>query len=256
MREIDKQAFAAFLTELRKEKGWTQKDLAEKLFVSDKAVSKWERGLSLPDISLLIPLAEALGVTVTELLEGKRLENPKTMEPEAVERLVKKALSLSGEDGEHSDKKRRAVIFAGILAASVLLWVIDFLLIRRPCTTEYTLLLFCAMAAFFGGYAWIFMKERLPDYYDENRISCYSDGVFRMNLPGVRFHNRNWPGVLKALRWWAAVTLLAAPVISFLTAWLAVDAHTSLWFQMALLFSFLGGMFLPVYLAAAGAADK
>lgn len=46
MFEIDKERFGAFLLELRKEKGYTQKQLAEKLFVSDKAVSKWERGVS------------------------------------------------------------------------------------------------------------------------------------------------------------------------------------------------------------------
>ena len=44
--ELNKQAFGSFLAQLRREKGWTQKDLAEKLYVSDKAVSKWERGVS------------------------------------------------------------------------------------------------------------------------------------------------------------------------------------------------------------------
>lgn len=44
---IDKAAFGVYLAERRREKGFTQKDLAEKLFVSDKAVSKWERGVSL-----------------------------------------------------------------------------------------------------------------------------------------------------------------------------------------------------------------
>ncbi len=47
MYEIDKEAFGTFLAQLRKEKGMTQKDLAERIFVSDKAVSKWERGGSL-----------------------------------------------------------------------------------------------------------------------------------------------------------------------------------------------------------------
>ena len=47
MFEIDKKKFGAFLSQLRKEKGYTQKDLAQKLFLSDKAVSKWETGLSL-----------------------------------------------------------------------------------------------------------------------------------------------------------------------------------------------------------------
>ena len=53
MYEIDYAKFGTFLSQLRREKGMTQKELAERLFLSDKAVSKWERGLSLPDIALL-----------------------------------------------------------------------------------------------------------------------------------------------------------------------------------------------------------
>ena len=64
MNGIDKERFGAFLAVLRKEKGLTQRALAERLYVSDKAVSKWERGLSLPDVALLTPLSEALGVGV------------------------------------------------------------------------------------------------------------------------------------------------------------------------------------------------
>ena len=51
MYELDKAAFGRFLAQLRREKGMTQKELAATLYVSDKAVSKWERGLSVPDIS-------------------------------------------------------------------------------------------------------------------------------------------------------------------------------------------------------------
>ena len=75
MFEINKDAFGGFVQMLRKEKGFSQKDLAQKLMVSDKAVSKWETGHSLPDITLLVPLSDALDVTVTELLECKRMEN-------------------------------------------------------------------------------------------------------------------------------------------------------------------------------------
>lgn len=53
---------------LRKEMGWTQKELAERLHITDKAVSKWERGLNFPELSLLEPLSAALGVTVADLL--------------------------------------------------------------------------------------------------------------------------------------------------------------------------------------------
>lgn len=63
-----------FISELRKEKGLTQKELAEKLNVTDKAVSKWETGRSAPDISLLTSLSEALGVSVIEILNGERIE--------------------------------------------------------------------------------------------------------------------------------------------------------------------------------------
>ena len=62
MYELDKAAFGRFLAQLRREKGMTQKELAATLYVSDKAVSKWERGLSVPDISLLVPLADIEGV--------------------------------------------------------------------------------------------------------------------------------------------------------------------------------------------------
>ncbi len=60
---------------LREGKGYTQKRLAEMVMVSDKAVSKWETGKGLPDISLIEPLAKALGVSVAELLSGERIEN-------------------------------------------------------------------------------------------------------------------------------------------------------------------------------------
>ena len=79
MNEINLEKFGAFISEKRKVLGMTQKELAEKLFLSDKAVSKWERGLSLPDVSVLMPLAQALGVTVTELLEGEELKHEETI---------------------------------------------------------------------------------------------------------------------------------------------------------------------------------
>jgi transcriptional regulator with XRE-family HTH domain len=69
---MDHEKMGRFIYEQRKSKQMTQKDLAAKLNVTDKAVSKWERGLSSPDISLLSALAEALGVTPGELLNGEK----------------------------------------------------------------------------------------------------------------------------------------------------------------------------------------
>lgn len=63
--------FGSTIASLRKEKGMTQLDLAQKMGVTDKAVSKWERNLSFPDVASLPLLAEQLGVSVDELLEAR-----------------------------------------------------------------------------------------------------------------------------------------------------------------------------------------
>ena len=59
-----------YITEKRQRKGLTQKDIAEKLLVSDKAVSKWERGICLPNIELIKPLSEILDISMESLLSG------------------------------------------------------------------------------------------------------------------------------------------------------------------------------------------
>lgn len=68
---MDQLKIGRYVAEKRRIKGLTQKDMSEVLFVSDKAVSKWERGICLPNIELLAPLADILGVSVTELLAGE-----------------------------------------------------------------------------------------------------------------------------------------------------------------------------------------
>ena len=71
---MDTERFAAFITQLRKKRGLTQKELADRLNVTDKAVSKWETGKGFPDLKLLEPLARELGVSLVELMQGRRQE--------------------------------------------------------------------------------------------------------------------------------------------------------------------------------------
>lgn len=73
---MDNKIFGQFVAKLRMEKGLTQAELAEQLHVTNKAVSKWETGKGFPDIQLLEPLAEALGVTVMELVQCQRQSEP------------------------------------------------------------------------------------------------------------------------------------------------------------------------------------
>ena len=73
---MDAEKFAAFLQVRRKELGMTQAQLAEKLNVTAKAVSRWERGQGFPDVRTLEPLAQALGITLIELMQSKKIQEP------------------------------------------------------------------------------------------------------------------------------------------------------------------------------------
>ena len=241
MHEIDNAAFGRFLAARRKEKGFTQKGLAARLFISDKAVSKWERGLSMPDISLLIPLAELLDVTVIELLEGKRNDSPA---PDAArtEALVRRALTLSGDTPEkqRQARRRRGLLFGGCALLSLLELAAAFLSGWGFSDFTVSFWTFEPLSLLFGAYFWCFARERLPAYYDENRITAYSDGFFRMNIPGMRFHNGNWPHIMRVGRIWSAVSLIAAPPVCLLLSRFALVA------DMALLLIYLGGLFVPM----------
>ena len=72
---MDRYVTGAVIKRLREDKNMTQEELAEKISVSGKAVSKWETGRGLPDVSLLEPLAEALGISVIELFSGDLIRN-------------------------------------------------------------------------------------------------------------------------------------------------------------------------------------
>ena len=118
---MDKEKTGQLITELRKEKGMTQKQLAKALNVTDKAVSKWERGLSFPDISMLEPLSELLDISIMELLAGERQDEDEPMSREEAEDLINASVELGDEEIRHKKEKSRFII--------ILLIVITMLLI-------------------------------------------------------------------------------------------------------------------------------
>ena len=73
---MDQIKIGTFISFLRKEQNLTQRELAERLGVTDRAVSKWENGRGMPDISLMRALCEQLGISINELLSGERLDPP------------------------------------------------------------------------------------------------------------------------------------------------------------------------------------
>lgn len=71
---MDQVKTGQFIKTIRKEKNLTQREVAERLNISEKTVSKWETGNGLPEVSLMLPLCELLGISVNELLSGERLD--------------------------------------------------------------------------------------------------------------------------------------------------------------------------------------
>lgn len=96
----------------RKEKGITQKELAEKIGVTDKAVSKWETGRGMPDVSVLEKLAEELEITISEMLNGGEVE--RELLPETADKIIVDALKSSERK---ISRKRFLTIGAGVAAA-------------------------------------------------------------------------------------------------------------------------------------------
>ena len=70
---MDQLKIGKFIAECRKHKNLTQMQLAEKLYITDKAVSKWERGIATPDTSIMLELCDILGISVNELLSGEKI---------------------------------------------------------------------------------------------------------------------------------------------------------------------------------------
>lgn len=245
MYEIDKTKFGSFISEHRKEKGYTQKQLAEHLFISDKAVSKWETGISIPDAALWIPLANLLGVTVTELLMCQRAEETKPMSSDQVENLVKTVISFSDDNPVHKKQRKKQQIL--LFCACLIISCIENLLLYSKGFMSDNLLLFDLLSILFGFYFVFLAKEKLPTYYDENKITSYSDGIFRMNVPGLAFNNSNWLPIIHVGKIWSMSVLIGYPAmygvfnLFFGTIWNAIGSFISLGIV-------LGGLFIPMYI--------
>ena len=153
---MDVQKFGMFLQQRRKELGMKQSDLAEKLHVTDKAISRWERGVGFPDIKLLEPLSEALEISLTELLKCEIMEKPipETAEAET-EQLMEKQFTLS--------RKRKLVLRLGqaaiIAAAFILIYISRYG--GLSFGQQYTVYAITFIGSFFAHLALKFIVERL-----------------------------------------------------------------------------------------------
>lgn len=108
---MDLNKIGKIISEARKNKGMTQNDLASKLHISDKAISKWERGLGCPDISFLIPLSQILDISLHELLSGEK---------EEVEETLKNAIHYSNKEIQRKNKEIKKKSFTLTLLIIIL----------------------------------------------------------------------------------------------------------------------------------------
>lgn len=117
---MNQEKIGRFIAELRKEKDMTQIDLANKLGITDRAISKWENGRGMPDLSLLTPLCEILDVSINELLSGARLDK-KDYQEKLEENIINTI--------DYTDKKIKKTKKIFIIAISVILMFIVMLMV-------------------------------------------------------------------------------------------------------------------------------
>ena len=115
---METENMGSFISELRHENGWTQKELAERIGVSDKAVSKWERGHSIPDISTMTLLCKELEISINELLSGQRLSS-EDYDKKAEENMMK--LMEENEKGKSNSGWNIIGTVLGLCSAMIIL---------------------------------------------------------------------------------------------------------------------------------------
>ena len=153
----------ALIRELRKERGLTQEELARQLHLTGAAVSKWERGLSAPDLSVLEPLARVLGTTVTELLSGERAQQGESLVQ--IEKNVQNAISYSVVELTHkTGVLRRRYFLAAVLCAL--------------CAA-----LLCLAVLWWNGT--FNLVEKLPSPNGAQTLLVYDRDMFRLDLSGA-----------------------------------------------------------------------
>ena len=165
---MDVMKIGAFIKSQRTEMNLTQKELAEKIGCTDKAVSRWETGKGLPDMSFIIPLSKELNVSINELLMGEKLiteaETPE--EAEKVTEIIRKNDETLADVIEETQKKikRQSKISVGLIVLLILQLIIFFVIpnfIPNSLAPFEIMLVLSAIVSVFAGliknkFKWLF----------------------------------------------------------------------------------------------------
>ena len=157
---MDQRKTGKFIAQCRKDKGLTQRQLAEAIDVSDKTVSKWECGNGLPEVSLMLPLCEILEISVNELLCGERIQ--------ASEYKNKAEVTVMELMQEKQENKKK-IILSIIVCAMMLVSVVTMGLVAGLCEIEVgwrIALIVIAVAEIIVGVAVGCILDRSAGYYE------------------------------------------------------------------------------------------
>ena len=130
---MNQEKIGKFIAKCRRDKKLTQSELAEKLNISNKAISKWETGRGMPDASIMLELCEYLGITVNELLSGEKLE-----EGEYKEKANENIINIAKESEKNKKVKNKIIIVLTIIIIFSILLLIKNIIYRNfEVTLEY-----------------------------------------------------------------------------------------------------------------------
>ncbi len=165
---MDNKKTGDFIAKKRAEKGLSQKELAEMISVTDKAVSKWETGRGFPDVSLLPALSKALGVTVTELVNGE--ETNESTEKESADSAVMSAL-------RYSKKMSRKVLGVIFIIAGAVLAISPMYIVGRTLLTGGASVILGAVIAAAGIFT---LVGKIPSGLVSRRSSAITAAVLSL----------------------------------------------------------------------------
>lgn len=187
-----------FISKCRKDKKLTQEQLSEKLGISDRAVSKWERGLCLPDASIMLPLCEILGINVNELLSGEMINN-KDYNKKAEENLLEMA-----KKEEEQNKKMMMYEYVIGFMSSITFFILVFVASYAVDKNIIRIILFIlAFVILIIGVSFALKIETETGYYECQKchhkyVPKYSKVYFAMHFGTTRYlkcpkcHQRSW----------------------------------------------------------------
>lgn len=158
---LDQRKTGVLIAKKRKEKNLTQTTLASYLGITDRAVSKWERGLALPDASIMLKLCNILGISITELLTGEE-----TMEENYKEKAEKLILEIRKREEDNNRYLLKLETVIGVLATVSALTIILIAAFLIPGTVLMFFLILIALAILSVGIYFALKIERDAGYYE------------------------------------------------------------------------------------------